>query len=65
VINDGPTALELKEIRNRAERILLERGLAHLPVDPIELATKEGIHVFANPDTEEGVSGMLAKVGET
>jgi Zn-dependent peptidase ImmA (M78 family) len=63
--NDGPSTLELNEIRNRAEKLLIERGMTSLPIDPLELAIKQGIHVNANSDTEEGVSGMLIRSKNT
>ena len=46
-----------------AERVVRERGLSALPIDPITLARELGITVFAKPAGAEGVSGMLLRYG--
>ena len=60
-----PTHLELTEVRNRAEKIVREHGLESFPVDVLALARAKQIEVFPNPNTEEGVSGMLLRSGDT
>jgi len=48
-----------------AEKVLRDRGIASLPVDPFALAAAEGIAVQAKPDTAAGVSGLLVRVGSS
>lgn len=48
-----------------AEKLLRERGVASLPVDPFALAAAEHITVQAKPDTAPGVSGILMRVGSS
>ncbi len=47
-----------------AEKVVNERGIAALPVDPIALARDIGIEVMAKPARAQGVSGMLLRVGD-
>ena len=51
-------------IQQRAVRILNEHQITKLPIDPKLIAKKANILVEPNPDYEEGVSGMLLRVGE-
>ncbi len=48
-----------------AEKLLRERGIVSLPIDPFALAAAEGITVQAKPDTAPGVSGLLMRVGSS
>jgi hypothetical protein len=48
-----------------AEKLLRDRGITSLPVDPFVLAEAEGIAVQAKPDTAPGVSGLLMYVGSS
>lgn len=45
-----------------AEELIRELGIDHLPIDPIEIAESLGI-VVEPKCTEDGVSGMLIRVG--
>jgi hypothetical protein len=47
-----------------AHAVLREMKIEGLWVDPEAIATSKGILVKAKPDTAEGVSGMLIKVGD-
>ena len=51
-------------IQNCAERILKEHEIKKLPVNPLEIAKKEGILVQSKNDCEPGVSAMLLKKGD-
>lgn len=46
-----------------AGRVIRERGVIALPVDPIAIARAVGIEVVAKPATARGVSGMLIRHG--
>jgi hypothetical protein len=46
-----------------ASRVIRERGVITLPVDPIAIAKAVGIEVFAKPAAVGGVSGMLIRQG--
>lgn len=48
-----------------AEKLLRERGITLLPIDPFALAAAEQITVTAKPDTAPGVSGLLMHVGSS
>lgn len=48
-----------------AEKLLRDRGITSLPVDPFVLAEAEGVAVQAKPDTAPGVSGLLMYVGSS
>src|SRR5579859_4844122 len=48
-----------------AEKLLLERGITSLPVDPFAIAAAENITVKAKPNTAPGVSGLLIRVGSS
>lgn len=54
--------------RSLAERtataVLREQRIDGLKVDPIKIAESKDIHVQAKPDTAEGVSGLLIKIGD-
>lgn len=58
-------AFRFKMAKQRAERILRDRNIGTLPVDPVSIAVAEGISVEAKPDTQQGVSGMLLRHGDT
>ena len=45
-----------------AEKVVKERGISALPVDPIALAQDLGIKVVAKPASAQGVSGMFLRV---
>ena len=42
-----------------AEKVVKQRAICALPVDPIAVAKDLGIEVFAKPVSAQGVSGML------
>ena len=46
-----------------ASRVIRERGVLTLPVDPIAIARSVGIKVVAKPASAQGVSGMLIRHG--
>ena len=48
-----------------AEKVVKERGITELPIDPISLARSLEIEVMAKPASSQGVSGMLLRVGNT
>ena len=48
-----------------AEKVVRERGLSALPIDPIALARDLDIEVLAKPADAEGVSGMFLRYGES
>lgn len=48
----------------QAEKVLREKNITSLPVDPMALAQSLGITVMAKPASVPGVSGMLLKVGD-
>lgn len=48
-----------------AERVVKERAISALPVDPIALARDLGIKVLPKPARVQGVSGMLLRRGNT
>ena len=49
----------------QAERLLRDEGLLSLPVDLEELAQRRDIVVRPMPDSDDGVSGMLVRYGNT
>jgi uncharacterized protein DUF955 len=51
--------------RQYAEKLVQDRGIKSLPVDPFALAAAEGITVQAKPDTSPGVSGLFMRVGSS
>lgn len=46
-----------------ASRVIRERGVITLPVDPVAIARAVGIEVVAKPASAKGVSGMLIRHG--
>lgn len=46
-----------------ASRVIRERNITKLPVDPMGLARANGIEVIAKPASARGVSGMLIRRG--
>lgn len=48
-----------------AERVVRDRNIALLPVDPFAIARGLGIDVLAKPVSAAGVSGMLMRVGDS
>lgn len=57
---------DLREKATRAaERVIRERGLSRLPVDPIAIARGLDIEVKAMPSDIPGVSGMLLRDGSS
>ena len=57
-------AFRLRMASQRAESVLLQRGIDTLPIDPVAIAQDAGIVVRAKPDTMPGVSGMLLRHGD-
>jgi len=55
--------------RDRAEheaaKVLQDRGITTLPVDPVAIARSRGIEVRAKPDTARGVSGLLVQIDQS
>ncbi len=48
-----------------AEKVLRDRGITSLPIDPFAIAAAAQITVQAKPDTAPGVSGLLVRVGSS
>lgn len=48
-----------------AEKLVRDRGITSLPVDPFTIAAAEHIAVQGKPDTAPGVSGLLMRVGSS
>jgi len=55
----------MKMAKQKAEAFLRDEKIADLPVDPFAIAESRDIVVQAKPDTEEGVSGMLLRHGNS
>lgn len=55
----------LKMARQRGEQLVRDLGIDALPVDPFAIAATHDIEVHPKPNTEEGVSGMLLRHGDT
>lgn len=49
----------------RAEQLLRDLGISSLPVDPITIAARHDIVVQPKANAGPGISGLLAKVGDT
>jgi Zn-dependent peptidase ImmA (M78 family) len=56
-------AFRMKMAKQKAEAFLRENGYSALPIDPFVIAEKLDIVVHPNPNTAEGVSGMLLRHG--
>ena len=54
-----------REIENIASKVLAESSLDRLPIDPVTLANKHGIKINNAIFSEENLSGLIAKRGET
>lgn len=52
-----------QEVEDRALEVLKRHGLLSIPVDPVDLAGREGISVNNAVFSDEGVSGMVARRG--
>ncbi|GHT78488.1 hypothetical protein FACS1894130_05150 [Spirochaetia bacterium] len=52
-------------IKNQAEHILEQNGFTKLPIDLQKLAEKKDILVKPKNDCQDGVSGMLIRMGES
>lgn len=63
-MNAKPKLARKKLAEGTASLVLRELDLHGLHVDPEAVANDKGILVQAKPDTAEGVSGMLLKVGD-
>ena len=48
-----------------AERVVRDRSLSALPIDPMALARDLGITVVRKPARVQGVSGMLLRYGNS
>lgn len=57
--------VSVQQIAMRARQCLKVHEIVSLPVDPFALAHKAEIDVIPKPDTEEGVSGMLLRHGNS
>ncbi len=55
--------MERREIEKRALEVLRRHSLLSIPIDPVLLANKEGIHVRNAKFSDDGISGMVAKRG--
>lgn len=60
----GSSSLQLRIAGHRAEKILKDRDVYALPVDPMKLAEQSGILVQPKPEVAEGFSGMLVRSGD-
>lgn len=47
-----------------AEKLIRDRGITTLPIDPFAIASERGIEVVKKPASSAGVSGMLIRVGQ-
>ncbi len=59
------TRLSRTEVEEAAANILREHGLFSVPVDVVSLANRQGIKVHNAKFSDEGISGMLAKRGNS
>ena len=59
------TMLAMQEAEHEAKRILFEYGFSELPICPLLIAEKAGIHVEQKTSSSPGVSGFLMRVGNT
>lgn len=57
--------LAIREAESEAERVLADHGLAALPICPLQIAEKAGIHIQPKEASSSGVSGFLMRVGDT
>jgi Zn-dependent peptidase ImmA (M78 family) len=48
-----------------AQRLVEERGISALPIDPFAIAQQSGIEVYAKDPGDAGVSGMLIKSADS
>jgi hypothetical protein len=58
-------AFRIAQAKRKAEAFLRENKIETLPVDPFAIAASHDIIVEPKRDTEEGVSGMLLRHGNT
>src|SRR5690606_38808087 len=58
-------SLRLTSAKQRGEAVLRELGVDQLPVNPVAIAAKRDIVVQPKADTEEGVSGILLRHGNS
>jgi Zn-dependent peptidase ImmA (M78 family) len=63
-VNAKPRLARKKLAEGAASLVLRELKLDGLHIDPEAIAAEKGILVQPKPDTAEGVSGMLVKVGD-
>jgi Zn-dependent peptidase ImmA (M78 family) len=49
----------------QAEQVIRDRGIVALPVEPIAIAQELDIEVVAKPANNQGISGMLMRVGNS
>ena len=56
--------MKKQEVEERARQILVNHGLYGIPVDPVVLANRNGIHVVNVTFSEKGISGIAARRGE-
>src|SRR5690606_21904859 len=54
-----------REIEARAREILRDHGMLDMAVDPVRLANSLGVRVYNAKFGEPGISGLLAKRGDT
>ena len=54
-----------REIESEAARILRQHGLYSIPVDPVALANRSGIKVYNAKFSDDNLSGMIAKRGDS
>ena len=53
------------ELERRASEVLARHGMRALPIDPVRLAKGEGIQVNNAKFSDDGVSGMVARRGDS
>lgn len=58
-------AFRLTMAKQKGEAIVRELGIEKLAIDPIAIAAQKDILVQAKPDSDEGVSGMLLRHGNS
>ncbi len=57
--------VKTEDVEKRATEILRQHGLFSIPVDPVILANRLGIKVHNAKFSDDSLSGMIAKRGET
>jgi Zn-dependent peptidase ImmA (M78 family) len=62
-VQPEPAGLSRDQVESRAAEILHAHGLNSIPIDPVELANREGIKVHNAKFSEPNIAGLIAKRG--